>query len=215
MRKIVLFLLLLILSMPVFSQQQVNYIKLTDDRWEFMTKEESFYPKNQKDFRVSFQVYNDINEPNLENRLRFFLILTFDSYDKNTEIPSGGKILLKTGKEEVIASTNEVNGSILAFNPATGDPDHISCHEYVPGRYFSSYKIRGKYELFMEDIIKMMNDGVIKIRVETNGESIDINLPLEETVKVGKEKKNFNKFGFSIGGMLLLADKVFYPLREF
>lgn len=214
MRRIVLIIALFLLSTPVFSQK-IRYIKLTDERWEFMTTDESYRPKGQKGFEVAFQVYNDINEPNPDNKLRFFLILTFNTYDKDSQIPSGGKLLIKTGKDEVISSINEVDGSILAYSPTTGWRDDISCHQWISGSYGSSYDIRGKYELTPEDITKIVTDGVIKIRVETNGESIDINLPLEETVKIGKEKKNLNRFGTSVGVMAILSEGVFNPLNDF
>ncbi len=214
MRRFFFIASLLLLSSPIFAQK-VRYIKLTDQRWEFMTTDESYRPKGENYFDVAFQVYNDINEPNRDFAVRFFMILTFSILDKSTEIPEGGKLLIKTGNNEVISSANETSGSILAYSPATGYREDISCHEYVPGRLVSSYKIRGKYELQADDIVKMAENGVIKLRIETNGESIDVNLPLEEQIKVGKDKISVNKFSVSIAMMSFLADSIFTPLDYF
>lgn len=97
MRKIVLALFILAINSPLYAQG-VRYIKLTDERWEFMTKDESYRPKGEKSFEVAFQVYNDINEPNPESRLRFFMVLTFNTYDTDLQIPQNGKSLLRLGK---------------------------------------------------------------------------------------------------------------------
>lgn len=216
MRKIALFFVLLIINWPVFSQQ-IKYVKLTDDCWEFMTTDESFHPKGERYFSVAYQVYNYINESNPDNKIRYFLILSFRTYDydRDIEIPSGGRLLIKTGTEDVISSTNDANRSIRVYSQTSGYSEIISCHEYVAKEYGSFYIIRGKYELTFEDITKMVTNGVIKIRVETTGESIDINLPLEESIKVGKEKKTLNRLGASVAAMVALSDSIFNPLKSF
>ena len=214
MKRILLSILLVFTFTPSFAQG-VQYIKLTDDRWEFMTTEESFTLKGQTNFGVSLQVYNEIKESNPEARLRFFLILSYQTYDQGESIPAGGKLLMRTGKDEVFNFVNDVEGDILAYSPTSGFSEDISRHQYVSGSYSSYYINRGKYELTKDEVKKLATDGVVKIRIETNGESIDINLPATEQIKIGKERQNINKFAFYFMKMLLLSDKIFNPIKDF
>ena len=208
MKKFILILSLLLLGAPVFAQYfrytGYRYIKLTDDCWEFMTIDESIKPKKQVGFKVAFQVYNNINESNLDEKFKYFIILNFNG----VEIPSGGKLLIKTGKDEVISSIcvrNQFDSfdAIPIYNPATGEGDH-----YAP-------QYCGRYELTPEAIAKIAADGVIKIRVATNGESINIDLPHEEMIKVEKEKKKANKFGYLVSQFLQCSDILFNHLKYF
>ena len=200
MRRIVLFLSLLLLSAPAFAQE-IRYTKLTNDSWEFMTTDESYIVKGRSRFDVAFQVYNDIKKPNPDNQLRYFLILTFHTHNSDLRIPLRGKLLIKTGKDEVVTSLNDVtlNGIIPTYSPTTGEQTAISCHKYM----FSYYNNCGRYELTLEDIKKIVM------------ESIDMNLPLEEKVKVGKTKKTLNWFGASFSAMMALSDTIFNPLKSF
>jgi hypothetical protein len=209
MKKVILILSLLLLGAPVFAQYfrytGYRYIKLTDDCWEFMTIDESFKPKKQVGFKVAFQVYNNINESNLDKKFKYFIILKFNG----VEIPCGGKLLIKTGKDEVISSICVKNqlpsvDLIPIYKSDTGGEGYESHGHYC-----------GRYELTPESIAKIAADGVIKIRVATNGESINIDLPHEEMIKVEKEKKKANKFGHLVSQLLQCSDILFNHPKYF
>lgn len=213
MKKIVILVSFLLFSLPLFSQN-VRYIKLTDNFWEFMTIDEPYTPKGERSFNIAFQVCDYINEPNPDDRLAFYLILTFNepSYS-SLRIPNGGNLLIKTGKGEIISSVNEADESIPAYSPSNGAVKDIPCHQ-VDNTVNKCY-IRGLYKLLPEDLSKMESDGVIKIRVETNGDNIDVNLPLEEQIKIGKKKIVDNKFSISVRTLYLLIQDVYNPLKNF
>ena len=65
-----------------------------------------------------------------------------------------------------------------------------------------------------EDLDKILTDGVVKMRVETSGESIDVEFPLEEVIKVEKEKLKTNRFAKSVENMLRLIPHVFDHAKE-
>lgn len=212
MKRVLLVVALIMFGAPMFSQG-VKYIKLTDERWEFMTEEEVYRQKNETTFSMMFQVYNDIEEIIPENKLRYYLILTF-SNNGNPKILERGKLLIKTGKDEIVSSVNEAGKEIWAYDSATGYSSPLPCKDYVSNKYFSYYKIRGKYELMLEDLAKILADGVVKMRVETSGESIDVEFPLEEIIKVEKEKQKINRFAKSVENMLSLVSHVFEHDKE-
>ena len=211
MKKILLTIAIVFVIIPSFAQD-LKYIKLTEERWEFMTREEKLGSKEGGTVNVSYQVYNDIKEPNPDAKLRFFLILSYETSNQYERIPLNGKLLIRSGKDEVFTFVNEVeDGLILAYSPKTGYPEFIGCHVSVSGTYIN----RGKYELSMDEVSKLGKDGVVKIRIETNGESIDINLPAKERIKIDKERKDVNKFAYFTTMTLRLTDCVFNPTKDF
>lgn len=212
MKRVLLVVELILFCVPMFSQG-IKYIKLTEERWEFMTEEEVYRQKNERTFSMMFQVYNDIEEIIPENKLRYYMILTF-SNNGSPQIPERGKLLIKTGKDEVISSVNEEGEQILSYDSATGYSSFLLCKDYVSNKYFSYYRIRGKYELMREDLDKILTDGVVKMRVETSGESIDVEFPLEEVIRVEKEKQKTNRFAKSVENMLRLVPHVFDHAKE-
>ena len=214
MKRITIILCLTLLSIELFSQD-IRYIKLTDTRWETMTNDVYMSPKKQKAFNIALQVYNDLTEPNPDNRLRYFMILSFKNYSDNPKIPTGGKLLIKTGKDEIISSVNDATGYITVYSPSIGRIDVLSCYEPFYSQYFSGYIVRGRYELTTEDLTKIIKDGVIRMRVETNEDMYDITFPLEEPIKIGKEKKRLNRFGIEVSKLLNSIVNVFDPLKNF
>lgn len=203
-----------LLVFPVYAQN-VNYIKLSQDYWEFMTQEDEFHPKGQTNFGVSWQAYNDLSDSNPDTKFHFFLILSYRSYKESENIPYGGKLLLKTTKDEIISASNVADYKIITYDPRDGLQMGLFTHEYADVGYVSSYINRGKYEISLEDIVKIANDGVVKIRIETTIESIDINLPATEQVKVGKERHEMNKFALSALSLAVYTDKIFEPENKF
>lgn len=213
MRKIITILVVSLLVFPIYAQN-VNYIKLSSNWWEFMTQEDEFYPKGQTHFGVSWQVCNDLCDSIPDTKFHFFLILSYKSYNDSENIPFGGKLLLKTTKDEIISASNVADYKIITYDPKDGFQRSLYTHEYVDGGYISSYINRGKYEISQENIVKLATDGVVKIRIETNSESIDINLPATEQVKVGK-KHDMNKFALSAIKLASYTDQIFEPETNF
>lgn len=215
MKKIILSIALIVFVLTPTFAQEVEYIKLTDDSWEFKTSEERFTPKGQKDFGVSFQVYNDSKQANVKAKLRFFLILSYKTNDQKEIIPANGKLLIRTGEGEVFNFANDRNVySISAYDPTSGDPMSLSRHKVVFGKR-DYYINRGRYEISMDEMTQLGKDGVVKIRIETNMESIDIDLPAEEKFKIGKERYEGNRFAISIMKLFELSDRIFNPLKYF
>lgn len=216
MRKIILSIAIAAFVLTPTFAQEVEYIKLTDDSWEFMTSEEKFTPRGQKDFGVSFQVYNDSKQANANAKLRFFLILSYKTFDPKEIIPANGKLLIRSGEGEVFNFANDRNVlySISTYYPTSGRPMGLYRHEETFGKR-KYYINRGRYEISMDEMTQLGKDGVVKIRIETNMESIDIDLPAEEKFKIGKERYEGNRFAISIMKLFELSDRIFNPLEYF
>lgn len=211
MKKYFLLIIASILS-SLPSLSQIKYIKLTEDSWRVMTVEEAFHPKKQTPFSLSF--LSDYDMP--LDTVHMFLIISYVTYNKQEVIPFNGKLLFKTGDGEIITLKNccSLSGYIESYSGTSGEHEILSNHKTVPGTYRDSYINRGLYELSMDEIEKIVLEGIIKIRIETNSDYLDIDLPLKEQIKTDSGKIEDNRLSYYLLSNTALVMTIYNPLNN-
>lgn len=212
MKKLLLFVLALIVFLPLSAQLEVSYhkdvkyLRITDEyKKVLLLQGNDFKSSNKKEFDVLFEV---VQENPSDKNFKYFLVLEYKTYDDELLIPDNGKLLLKTGTGEVIHLTNELYGDGWKY-ATIFDPENVTLTvTALPSKspiyhhprpfpltgYEDYYIIRARYFLPMEDIEKICQDGVVKLRIQTNFNSIDIDLPAQEKFKIGNQVITNNKF---------------------
>lgn len=107
----------------------------------------------------------------------YYLNVYFTENSKNDYVPAGGKLLIRTTKNNVISLTDcggkcfrEYNTEYNLYSDA-----YRSTSFYDKNSGQVRYTVHGKYPISKEDLAILMNEGVVKIRVETTGEAFECN----------------------------------------
>lgn len=205
MKKLVLLVLLSFVSFLAIAGD-IEYIKILEDKWEYMTKTEYSHGLG-----IAFQVmhYTTQEKEGIDD---YYLIIS-KGVNNGERIPAEARLLLKTSDGEIITLSNNIesesSGLLCWCYDAIG---RLSSRETVErkDRYQS---IRGRYKLEKTVLEKIRDKGIIKVRIETTGDSIDINYPEKENIWKNKTRTYANRFSVAVNSVFTLSSCIFNPLE--
>ena len=129
--------------------------------------------------RTDYFVLKETNQKLLEMALmyerregmeKYSLLIGFVEKDKRITVPFGSKLKMKTSQGYVIDAIQEAEDIIKEYSPETGRSTiPTSRHGYVS----VGYLIISKYAISHEDLLKLANEGLSKIRIQTSHDNID------------------------------------------
>lgn len=181
MKRFIIASLLCVVSVSINAQTIKFRHILEPDGLSVMTTKMSVYSWGEKtlDYALQFEQSAENNQNWGYTLHIYFFVDTQDKY-----VPKGGKLLIRTTKDEVlnlqdcgtdhfIEYDSELNG-IRTEGRTSSDLDLNLNVRYIA---------HGKYIISEEDLQTLMTDGVIKIRIETTKD------PIQCEYKPGKKNK--------------------------
>lgn len=171
----------------------IEYRKVLDnsDNVSIKTKEVFLNEKGQTPLGFSFMYETSMIE-SPENQ-GYSLFITFKTLSEKAEIPYEGKLLIRTVNGKVISLTQSTQRAVTLFNPESGFPNvsylKSAFDHYDDIRRANVYKKFGKYPISEDDLLAIVNEGIVKIRLETTASSIECEYPAEESIRVKLTKK--------------------------
>lgn len=190
MKRAFIFTIFIIWCYCSFAQSTIiEYRKILNDGKDLAIKtiSKDLYEKGQASLVLSLMYESSIQED--VEKSGYSLIMGFYSPNQSRIIPLNGKLLLKTSTDKVITLKQVSNDWIDTFDPSNGLSNYFSRSHYWPE---NRYRVVGKYPIRAEELKTLISEGIIKIRFETNGPSIDFDYPSEEIIENEKKKKEPN-----------------------
>ena len=203
MKRFFMLITLLALTSSVFAQSQyIEYRKVLDngDKLSLKTKAAAIKEKGQQELGISL-MYETAMKENPEMR-GFSLFITFLSYRDDWVVPLDGKLLIRTSSGKVISLQQTVPNGITLFDPESGYENNTylrsAYDHYDQYRNSNVYRKFGKYPINDEDLKSIIDEGAIKIRLETTGLSVECEYPAEEEIRVNRKKESHNIVSFTL-----------------
>ena len=203
MKRFLLFALSLALTISAYAQSpHIEFRKVLNngDGLCIKTKAASIKEKGQQEIGVSLMYETAMKEnPEMSG---YSLFITFLSYRDDWVVPLDGKLLIRTSSGKVITLQQTVPNGITYYDPETGYENNSyirsAYDHYDQYRNSNVYRKFGKYPINDEDLKSIIDEGIIKIRMETTGSSIECEYPAEEEVRVNRKKENHNIVSFTL-----------------
>lgn len=174
MKKLTLILVILIYSISI-SAQDIKFRRLLDDGGiSIMTTTLRVFPWGGRAIEYALQYEAAPVEGMYQG---YYLHVYFNSDINTLQIPQGGKILLKTTQGNIISLVDCGEKEFKEYDTYYNSTNY----SYRKKSYYDDtmrthrYKIHGKYIISEEELTQIINEGVIKIRIETNGDNIEYN----------------------------------------
>lgn len=195
MKKIIILISLLFLAINL-PAQKIYYRTITEEGLRMRTDFRSLQSKGQKQLDLALQ-YEDYSNEDNDHRSGYYLIIRFLDTDESLNVPQGGKVLIKTTTGTVIESEQliDLRGSLKEIDPRNGLRETCLHHCYSHHNEYVGqvYQTTSKYYLTEEQIKALVDEGIVKIRIQTTGESLECVYPTSEFIKVGRERSEVNK----------------------
>lgn len=125
----------------------------------------------------------------------YSLFLFYYSRKDGNIIPLNGKLLIRTTSGKVISLSQSTDNGITLFN---GD-DSFETSVYIPSEWMGDgwifpnyYRKFGKYPISESDLNAIINEGIIKIRIETTAGSIEGEYNKTKKIMVNGKKESRN-----------------------
>lgn len=204
MKKVIIVAFLFFVSVLAIASD-IEYVKILEDRWEYMTKTEYSHGLG-----IAFQVmhYTAQEKEGVDD---YYLIISKGTLYEE-KIPAEGRLLLKTTDGDFITLSNIIEselGGFWCYN-AIGK---LSSRENVEHKDNGYRLIRGRYKLEKKDLEKIRDKGIVKVRIETTGDNIDINYPEKENIWKNKTRTYANRFSVAVDAVFTLSSYIFNPLE--
>ena len=193
MKKITILLILLISTTAIYAQK-LHYRKIYEDGITLRTEYMPLSSNGQKTLFCALR-YETHEDPEMNSG--YSILIQFLDRDSHLNVPQEGKLLIRTSKGDILSLTQTLplNGFLQEISPSRGWKDTGQSHNGF-ARYINDiayYQTTSQYYISDEDLDKIVKDGIIKIRIQTTGESIECNYPVSEFIKVKREKQEVNK----------------------
>lgn len=182
MKRLIIACLFFAVSFSINAQDiEFRYI-LEPDGLSVMTTTQDVFSFSAKPLEYALQ----FEESSVEvQNLGYTLHIYFAVDDRKLYVPKGGKLLIKTTKDEVLNLEDCGTDYFIGYNSESGNYK-IMERQY---RYYDTsfkrnrYKVHGKYVISEDELRTLMTDGVAKIRIETTGEPIQCEYKPSKTNK--------------------------------
>lgn len=199
MKKIIFVLALqCIVSSIAFAQSTfIDYRKVLNEGQaiEVKTVGATIKEKGQLQLTVALMYETNIKEDRQQSG--YSLVVNTLISHQDWQFPLNGKLLIRTTKGEVFTLTQVLNEGFRFYNPANGFRDYRGKNDTKYDGYRYQYDIIGKYPIDEEALRTIIVDGIIKIRLETTGQSVECTYPETEMVYNRKTHKREPKNLFS------------------
>ena len=126
----------------------------------------------------------------VDNIEEYALIIRFIVNDERLNVPDGARLKMKTAKGTVIDAVQRMGESMTVFFSESGTRTSISHHCY---EYRKGYVVTSKYVLSRQDLQTLAEEGLVKVRIQTNAENIDCDYPETEFIKVSRNRQEINR----------------------
>lgn len=200
-----LFLVSISIALTISAVAQSQFIEFrkvlnNGDGLSVKTKAALIKERGQQEIGISLMYETAMKEkPEMSG---YSLFITFLSYRDDWVVPLDGKLLIRTSSGKVISLQQTIADGITYYDPNTGYENNSylrSAYDHYD-QYRSSkvYRKFGKYPIDEEDLKSIIDDGIIKIRLETTGSSFECEYPVEEEIKVNRKKENHNIVSFTL-----------------
>lgn len=166
------------------NAQGIKYRRLLDpEGLSIMTTNLAVFPWGEK--RIEYALQYEV-APIEDMHQGYYLNIYLNTNNKSQYIPEGGKLLIRTTKDNVISLTDCGSPFFVEYD---SEYDHTSSERRSYSFYDSAlkttrYSIHGKYPITEDDLKMLMEEGVIKIRIETTGDMVEC------SYKVNSDKTN-------------------------
>lgn len=203
MKHFLTLLLLACFSICIYAQSPyIEYRKVLDngDNISIKTNAVSIKEKGQQDLGFSLMYETSMKEnPEMSG---YSLFVTFLSYREDWIIPLDGKLLIRTSSGKVISLHQSVSNDITLYDPETGYENNTylrsAYDHYDDYRSSNVYRKFGKYPINEDDLKCIIEEGIIKVRIETTGSSLECEYPAEEEVRVNRRRESQNIVRFTL-----------------
>lgn len=131
-----------------------------------MTTTLSVSPSGER--KIAYALQYEV-APVEETHQGYYLNVYFTSRDELDYVPEGGRLLIRTTKDNVISLTDCGEESFREFDSEL----NLKNTSYRSTRYYDDksnsylYNVHAKYPISEEDLTQLREEGAIKIRIET------------------------------------------------
>ena len=166
------------------NAQGIKYRRLLNpEGLSIMTTNLAVFPWGEK--RIEYALQYEV-APIEDMHQGYYLNIYLNTNNKSQYIPEGGKLLIRTTKDNVISLTDCGSPFFVEYD---SEYDHTNSERRIYSFYDSAlkttrYSIHGKYPITEDDLKMLMEEGVIKIRIETTGDMVEC------SYKVNSDKTN-------------------------
>lgn len=205
MKRIVFIIMFIALTVSALAQNNFNFLeyhKILDngEKVSIKTKTALIREKGQPEIGISLMYETAMKEnPEMSG---YSLFVTFLSYRDDWVFPLDGKLLMRTTSGKVISLQQTLSNRITLYDPETGYENntyHLSASDhYDQSRGSIVYRKVGKYPIIDEDLRSIIEEGIIKVRLETTGDSVECQYPAAEELKVNRKKETHNIASFAL-----------------
>lgn len=169
-----IFVILFIAFTISLNAQSIKYRRLLDpDGLSIMTTNLEVFPWGEK--KIEYALQYEV-APVEGMHQGFYLNVYFTSRDKSDYVPAGGKLLIRTTSGKIIALIDCGGQSFREFsseyNSEESEPRSASYFDKALNELM--YRVHAKYPISDEDLALLREEGVIKIRIETTGDAVEL-----------------------------------------
>ena len=204
MKRLIIITAIMAFTTSAFAQSQyIEYRKILDngEKISIKTKAANIKEKGQHEIGISIMYETAMKEnPAMSGHSLF---ITFLTDREDWQVPFGGKLLIRTSSGQVISLKQTTQDGITLYDSETGYENKT----YLRSAYdhFDRFKNRniylifGKYPIGNAELRSIIEEGVIKIRLETTGDNIECEYPVTEYIRVNaKEVTNNNIVSYTL-----------------
>ncbi len=182
--KRLLFIVAFISFSMSLNAQSIKYRRLLNpDGLSVMTTSLEVFPWGER--KIEYALQYEV-APIEGMHQGYYLNVYFTENSSDDYVPAGGKLLIRTTNNNVISLTDCGSKYFREYDPELNLNNDVSRSTRFYDNTFDRfrYTVHGKYPISEEDLMLLMKEGVIKIRIETTGEA------LECTYKEDAKRKN-------------------------
>lgn len=197
MKRIIIAAIATALAFNGFAQPKyIEFHKVLDDGTAIAvkTKPAVIKEKGQADITISL-MYETVMKENA-SMSGYSLFIRAVVYRDDWMVPLNGKLLIRTVSGKVISLSQSVPNGISMYSLYNGETGRDNV-DYNPQKYIgydsyrgaTIYEIFGKYPIREGDLKSIVEEGIVKIRMETTGSNIECEYPAEEDIRSSLFKK--------------------------
>lgn len=182
--KYICFIVTSLLFAMSLNAQGIKYRRLLDpEGLSIMTTNLAVFPWGEK--RIEYALQYEV-APIEDMHQGYYLNIYLNTNNKSQYIPEGGKLLIRTTKDNVISLTDCGSPFFVEYDSEYDytNSERRSYSFYDSALKTTRYSIHGKYPITEDDLKMLMEEGVIKIRIETTGDMVEC------SYKVNSDKTN-------------------------
>lgn len=183
MKRFVLILIALLLAYNT-NAQTIKYRRLLDpEGLSVMTTSLDVFPWGKK--KIEYALQYEV-APVEDMHQGYYLNIYVNTDNEYLYIPQKGKVLIRTTKENIISLTDSGEKEFIEYSSdlMTKESVERSIRYYDKKKEERRYLLQGRYPISDEDLARLKEEGVIKIRIETNGDPIECSYNTDQTAEV-------------------------------